>query len=105
MALNYAEEGNLIFIQEGSKRRPYICVKVFKNNAGVPYNWLVLPITSRISVGFNNLFKINHPKLHKESYAKINNMQTIPWNDNYEIKKKINKDELDKLINKIINIL
>ena len=77
MELSYATEGNLIFIQEGIKRRPYICVKVYRNKAGIPYNWLVLPITSSTAVGFENLFQIEHPKLNKKSYIKLNNIQTI----------------------------
>lgn len=101
----YAEEGSLIFVQEGSKRRPYVCVKVFRNRAGVPYNWLVLPITSSISVGHENLFPIEHPKLHKKSYVKINNIQTIKWDERYEIKNKINKTTLDKLIKRICKSL
>lgn len=104
MALN-AEEGNLIFIQEGDKRRPYVCVKVYRNKAGIPYNWLVLPITSSKSVGSENLYPIDHPKLHKESFVKINNIQTIPWDDQYEVKSKINQDLLDNLIEKICKSL
>lgn len=105
MQCSYAEEGNIIFIQEGVKRRPYVCVKVFKNKAGVPYNWLVLPITSTTSVGHENLFPIEHPKLHKKSYVKINNIQTIKWDDKYEIKSKINETSLDKLIERICKSL
>lgn len=106
MALNvFAEEGNLIFIQEGEKRRPYICVKVYRNKAGVPYNWLVLPITSSVSVGKNNLFPIKHPKLHKESYVKINNIQTICWDERFEVKSKINQHTLDELIKEICKSL
>lgn len=101
MELDYATEGNLIFIPEGDKRRPYICVKVFRNNAGIPYNWLVLPITSSTSVGFSNLFPIEHTKLHKKSYVKLNNIQTIKWDEKYEIKKKINEKTLDQLIETI----
>lgn len=100
-----AEEGSLIFIQEGSKRRPHICIKVYRNNAGVPYNWLVLPITSCKTVGDNNLFKVDHPKLNKISYAKLNNMRTIVWDDSYEVKNKINLTQLDKLITKICKSL
>lgn len=105
MELSYATEGNLIFIQEGVKRRPYICVKVYRNKAGIPYNWLVLPITSSTAVGFENLFQIEHPKLNKKSYIKLNNIQTIKWNDTYEIKNKIDKSLLDNLISKICNSL
>lgn len=105
MELNYATEGNLIFIQEGDKRRPYICIKVFRNKAGIPYNWLVLPITSSTSVGTSNLFFIEHPKLHKKSYVKINNIQTIKWDEKYEIKSKINQETLDQLIDKICKSL
>lgn len=102
---DYASEGNIIFIQEGDKRRPHICVKVFKNKAGVPYNWLVLPITGSTSVGHDNLFQIEHPKLHKKSYVKINNIQTIRWDNDYEIKSKIDKLTLDKLIKRICKSL
>jgi mRNA-degrading endonuclease toxin of MazEF toxin-antitoxin module len=100
-----AKEGNLIFIQENEKRRPYICVKVFYNKAGVPYNWLVLPITSNNSLGSENLIPITHPKLSKNSYVKINNIKTIPWNDDYEVKNKIDNETLDKIIKRIINTL
>lgn len=105
MLHEHAEEGSIIFIQEGIKRRPYICIKVFRNKAGVPYNWLVLPITSTTSVGYDNLFPIKHPKLNKKSYVKINNIQTIKWDDKYEIKSKINDEQLDKLIEKICKSL
>lgn len=101
-----AKEGNLIFIEESDgKRRPFLCVKVYKNKAGVPYNWLVVPITSSNSVGITNLYPIKHPKLHKKSYVKINNIQTIIWDDKYEVKSKINKQTLDKIINKICKSL
>ena len=100
-----AEEGNLIFIQEGEKRRPYICVKVYRNKAGIPYNWLVLPITSSMSVGNENLYQIKHPKLHKTSFVKINNIKTIAWDENYEVKNKINQKILDELIDKICKSL
>ena len=100
-----AEEGNLIFIQEGEKRRPYICVKVYRNKAGIPYNWLVLPITSSTSVGEENLCPIEHPKLHKTSFVKINNIQTIVWDERYEVKSKINQQLLDNLIDKICKSL
>ncbi len=100
-----AEEGNLIFIQEGTKRRPYVCVKVYKNKAGVPYNWLILPITSSESVGKRNLYPISHPKLHKESFVKINNIRTVAWDDKFEVKSKINQQTLDDLINEICKSL
>jgi mRNA-degrading endonuclease toxin of MazEF toxin-antitoxin module len=96
-----AEAGSLIFIQEQDKRRPYLCIKVFTNNAGVPYNWLVLPVTSKNTVGEDNLYKIEHPKLSKESYVKLNNLKTIPWNEGYEVKQKINKLTLDQIIQKL----
>lgn len=92
-----ADEGSIIFIKDELKCRPYVCIKVYKNNAGIPYNWLILPITSSKSVGMNNLFPIYHPKLHKESYVKLNNIQTVKWDNKYEVKRKINKQTLDDL--------
>ena len=105
MEHDYATEGNLIFIPEGDKRRPYVCIKVFRNKVGIPYNWLVLPVTSSTSGGAANLFPIEHPKLHKKSYVKINNIQTIKWDEKYETKSKINYEILDQIINKICKSL
>jgi mRNA-degrading endonuclease toxin of MazEF toxin-antitoxin module len=99
------EEGSLIFIKEEDKTRPYLCVKVFKNDAGVPYNWLVLPVTSKHTVGDKNLYKINHPKLSLESYVKLNNIKTIAWDDTYEVKPKIDQKCLDEVINKLCKLL
>lgn len=100
-----ATEGSLIFIQESEKRRPYLCIKVFRNTAGVPYNYLVLPITSKTTVGMENLVAIVHPKLSKESYVKLNNIQTIKLPEDVEIKAKINNDLLDHIINIIYKLL
>lgn len=84
-----ADVGALLFIQDkldATKRRPYICVHIFTNTAGVPYNWLIAPITSKDSVGTNNLVKLSHSKLGSDvSYAKINNIETISWSDKIEI--------------------
>lgn len=105
MRCNYAEEGNLIFIKEKDKKRPYICVKVFRNNAGVPYNWLVLPITSSGAVGKNNLFPIEHPKLKKVSFVKLNNIQTISWDNDFETRPKIKINILNQLVDRICKSL
>lgn len=102
---DYAEEGNLIFIKEKDKKRPYICIKVFRNNAGVPYNWLVLPITSSDSVGRSNLFPIEHRKLKKVSFVKLNNIQTITWDESFEVKTKIDFQTLSNLIKRICGCL
>lgn len=84
-----ADEGALLFIEDkldATKKRPYICMHVFKNKAGVPYNWLVLPITSKDSVGKENLVEVKHDKLGKSiSYAKLNNLECISWNEKIEI--------------------
>lgn len=74
-----AEVGNLLFItdEETGKRRPNICIKVFTNSAGIRYDWLIVPITSQPTMGDENLIEVRHPKLKKNSFAKINNIKTI----------------------------
>jgi len=73
--------GNLIIIprgnEEGAKKVYYIVTKQFNNTAGLPYNWLVFPITSHTTVGLHNLVKVTHPSLVRTSYAKLNNVTTI----------------------------
>lgn len=87
-----ADIGSLLFIKDKideSKKRPFVCVHIFSNNAGVPYNWLILPITSKDSVGKDNLVEISHAKLGStKSYAKLNNMTSIPWDDEIEVSKR-----------------
>jgi mRNA-degrading endonuclease toxin of MazEF toxin-antitoxin module len=85
-----ADIGSLLFIKEtnSAKKRPYMCVYVFKNTAGVPYDWLVVPITSTDSVGMTNLIPVKHAKLNSiESYAKLNNIRSISWSDEIEVAK------------------
>ena len=85
-----ADVGSLLFIQDkidSNKKRPHICIHVFTNDAGIPYNWLVLPITSIDTVGKGNLVEVKHRKLKSTSYAKLNNIISIPWNDNIEVAK------------------
>lgn len=80
------EVGSIFFYKNGDdKERPYVCISVYTNKAGVPYNWLVLPITSSTKVGKDNLVKIEHPELSK-SFAKINNMTTMQNLDVRKIK-------------------
>lgn len=101
-----AEAGDLIFIKSKEKARPYLCIKTYTNNAGIIYNWLVLPITSKFIIGHDNLYPIEHEKLNKRSYVKLNNIQTISWHNSYEVKKnKIKKQTLDNIISKICNML
>lgn len=80
-----ADVGALLFIEDkldATKKRPCMCVHVFKNTVGIPYNWLVVPITSKDSVGKDNLVAVEHKKLSNSvSYAKINNLESIAWND------------------------
>lgn len=84
-----AKQGDLLFIKDpiNNKKRPYMCIHVFTNKANVPYDWLIIPITSKVSVGFKNLIKITHPKLSLASYAKISNIESISWNDEIEVAK------------------
>jgi mRNA-degrading endonuclease toxin of MazEF toxin-antitoxin module len=102
-----AEVGSLLFIEDkkdSSKKRPYICIHVFTNKAGVPYDWLIVPITSTDKVGTENLVEVEHNKLCCKSYAKINNIESISWNEKIEVAKKkflaqYVKDVTDKLGN------
>jgi mRNA-degrading endonuclease toxin of MazEF toxin-antitoxin module len=100
-----AEIGSLLFIKDKndtSKKRPYICIHIFTNKVGVPYDWLIVPITSTDNVGMDNLVQIEHSKLCCKSYAKINNIESISWNEEIEVAKKkfesiYIKDVTDKL--------
>ncbi len=86
-----AEIGSLLFIQDKndpSKKRPHICIHVFTNTEGVPYNWLLLPITSTTVVGKDNLVEVKHQKLHSSSYAKLNNIESVAWSDGIEVSKR-----------------
>lgn len=85
-----ADVGSLLFIPDpmNGKKRPHMCVSVFRNEGGVPYNWLVVPITSAVTVGVHNLVEVSHPKLSKHSYAKLNNLTSIIGNSNIEVAKK-----------------
>jgi len=86
-----AEIGSLLFItdkNDSNKKRPHICIHVFTNKAGIPYNWLLLPITSAIAVGIDNLVEVKHQKLHSASFAKLNNIESVAWNDDIEVSKR-----------------
>ncbi len=100
--------GSLFFIKDkndATKKRPYMCIHVFTNTAGIPYNWLVVPITSIDTVGSDNLVEVAHDKLSCKSYAKLNNIESISWNSKeIEVAKKLFtqqyvRDVTDKLGN------
>jgi mRNA-degrading endonuclease toxin of MazEF toxin-antitoxin module len=104
-----AEVGNLLFIKDKndiSKKRPYICIHVFTNKAGIPYDWLIVPITSTDRVGIENLVQVTHSKLAVKSYAKLNNIESISWNDEIEVAKtKFNAQYVKDVTDKLGNIL
>lgn len=79
---------------------------MFSNEAGVPYDWLVMPITSHDSVGAENLVEVAHVKLASTSYAKINNMKCISWSDKIELaSKKFKKQYIKDILAKLKKIL
>ena len=82
-----ATAGSLIYITDpkDGKKRPHMCICVFTNNAGIKYDWLVVPITSTTTIGANNLVKVEHPKLKIPSYAKINNVRTVTTEDSFDV--------------------
>ena len=85
-----AEVGSLLFIRdknEPAKKRPFICIHVFTNKSGVPYDWLIVPITSTSTVGAENLVEVKHVKLTLKSYAKISNIESISWVKKIEVAK------------------
>ena len=84
-----ADVGSLLFIpdRKNCKKRPHICISVFRNLAGVPYDWMVVPITSTVTVGMENLVEVKHPKLSLQSYAKLNNITCIKSNKEIEVSK------------------
>jgi hypothetical protein len=104
-----AEIGSLIFIKdklEPEKRRPFICIAIFTNKAKVPYNWWMLPITSKNTIGLENLVEVKHPKLSVISFVKINDLQSVKWDDSYEVaKKKFAKKYIVDIKNKICSLL
>lgn len=102
-----ANVGSLLFIADplSGKKRPHICIGVFTNNAGVKYDWLVLPITSVDTVGSNNLIPVKHRKLKKNSYAKINNIKTITADADIEIADELFDKEYIELIKIRLRIL
>lgn len=96
-----ADVGSLLFITDRNtrKRRPHVCIGVFTNNAGIKYDWLVLPITSMCTVGDENLIHVTHKKLKKNSFAKLNNIKTIVADeDNIEVAKELFDPEQIELI-------
>lgn len=83
-----AEIGSLLFMQDkynATKKRPYICVQVCRNNAGVIYNWLLVPITSKNIVGTDYLTEVRHPRLSLRSYAKISNIESVSWKNEMNV--------------------
>lgn len=103
-----AEIGSLLFIKDKNdenKKRPCMCIHVFTNNASVPYNWLIVPITSTDKVGSDNLVEVTHGKLSARSYAKLNNIESISWNDEIEVaKRKFSAESVRDVTNKLGNI-
>lgn len=85
-----AEIGSLLFIKDtndATKKRPFICIRVFRNSANIAYDWLVVPITTKNIIKPKYLVKLIHPKLNQVSYAKLNNITSISWNKEIEVAK------------------
>jgi len=85
-----AEIGSLLFIEDpndATKKRPFMCIRVFRNSANIPYDWLLVPITSQSVIKSNYLVEILHPKLKKVSYAKLNNITSISWQKEISVAK------------------
>lgn len=101
------EVGTIIFKYDRGKVRPFVCIHMYTNNAGVIYDYLIAPITSSNKLGNDNLIRIDHEIL-KKSYVKINNIQTISEDslDGIKISKfKLDKENVRCVIIKIIKTL
>jgi len=104
-----AEVGSLLFIKDtndATKKRPYMCIRVFRNNANIAYDWLVVPITSKKVIREEYLVSIAHPKLNQVSYAKVNNITSISWSNEIEVAKlKFDEQYVRDVQEKIIFLL
>lgn len=83
-----AEVGSLLFItdiNDKTKKRPFMCIRVFRNNANIPYDWLVVPISSKSVMREEHRVQLTHPKLNQVSYAKLNNITSISWQKEIEV--------------------
>lgn len=104
-----ASVGSLVLkLDKAGKKRPFVCIHVFQNKAKIPYNWLFIPVTSKGTIGDDNLVKIKHMVLRNPVYAKINNMVIFNEDeveDSEEVKYKIKKKYIRLIINKIIKTL
>lgn len=106
----YPEQGSCVFIRRQrdnvSKKVAHMILAVGKNDAGIPYNWIGIPITSKETVGEKNLVEINHPKLKMKSYAKIIDPHTFKYNAKYmELSIPFSDEDLDRVLSAYINFI
>lgn len=57
--------------------RPNLVLKAFCNSAGICYDYLIAPISSKDTVGKANIYPIEHEKLKVPSFIKLSNIMTI----------------------------
>lgn len=92
------ETRDIFYINEDEKKRPYICILVFTNDANIAYNYLVIPITSKKTIGMKNLVRIKNVNLKSPSYAKLSNIKSIRADSEYEKTSKISKKYYKKIL-------
>lgn len=92
------EPRDIFYLKEEEKNRPYICMAVFTNDANIIYNYLVIPITSKNTIGMKNLVRIKNINLKSPSYAKLSNIRSIGVDSPYERANKISTKYYRKII-------
>jgi len=92
--------GSVFFKSDHGKVRPYVCLHIYKNKVGIPYDYMIAPITTSTAVGIKNLVHINDTEKTKKSYVKINNIQTIQSSELNDIE--ISRIKLDSKSTRLI---
>ncbi len=57
--------------------RPNLVLKAFCNSAGICYDYLIAPISSKDTVGKDNIYPIEHERLKVPSFVKLSNLMTV----------------------------
>lgn len=90
------------------RSRPHLIIKIFTNNAGVKYDAMIIPISSKKVIGGSNVIEFSHKKLKfTPSYLKVINLTTVKLNllkESYIIGS-LSKDHLAEIINDIKKLL
>lgn len=106
---DYPVEGDCVFVPRlingKSKRVAHLIIYV-AYVAGVPYNWIGIPITSKTTVKAHNLIEVKHPKFKIKSYAKIIDPYTFVFDKTMEKSKvPFDKEVYEKVKEGFLNLI